>query len=495
MNLLLGCLVLPLFGAFSLLFISSETSEDCKRIKLVAFNVSLTTFILSLLLWIQFDNSTSVFQFMTRFLVIPHGLKQPEYSSLLFIIGLDGISLFFILLTTFLTPVCILVGWKSINVYLKEYCIAFLVLESLLICFFSVLDLLLFYVFFESVLIPMFLIIGVWGSRERKIRAAYTFFLYTLLGSVLMLLAILLIYFQTGTTSLQILYTTGFSESREIVLWLCFFASFAVKVPMLPVHIWLPEAHVEAPLAGSVILAGIMLKLGGYGFLRLSLPLFPYACLYFTPLVYTMSIGAIVYTSLTTLRQVDLKKVIAYSSVAHMNFITIGLFSYNTQGVLGSVFLMLSHGIVSPALFLLVGVLYDRHKTRLIRYYAGCARTMPVFALFFLFFTMANLSLPGTGSFVGEFLILTGLFQTNTFTAVLACTGTILGAAYALWLCNRVIYGYGKVYYISEQSDLTRREFWILLPFAVTVLWMGLQPEPFLNGLHSSVGNIVNPPF
>ena len=492
MTLLLFCLLFPLFGALILLFIPSW---NYRLIRTVALYISLATFLLSLCIWIQFDNSTGKFQFMQSFFLVEHATKQPEYSSLSFIIGIDGISLFFIILTTFLIPVCILVGWKSILVYVKEYCIAFLVLESLMICFFSVLDLLLFYVFFESVLIPMFIIIGVWGSRERKIRAAYQFFLYTLFGSVLMLLAILLIYFQTGTTDLQILYTTEFSETREILLWLAFFASFAVKVPMVPVHIWLPEAHVEAPTAGSVILAGIMLKLGTYGFLRLSLPLFPYACIYFTPLIYTISVIAIIYTSLTTLRQVDLKKIIAYSSVAHMNFITIGLFTLNTQGVEGSVMLMLSHGIVSPALFLLVGVLYDRHKTRLLRYYAGCGRTMPLFAIMFLFFTMANLSLPGTSSFIGEFLVLTGLFQTNSFVAVLATTGTILGAAYALWLCNRVIYGIGKVYYISSFSDLTRREFFMFLPFVITVLWMGLQPEPFLNSLHSSVGNVVNHPF
>ena len=492
MTLLLSCLLFPLFGGCLLLFVPTWNH---RLIRLIALYVSLATFLLSLLLWIQFDNSTGKFQFMQSFALVEHATKQPEYSSLSFIIGIDGISLFFIILTTFLIPVCILVGWKSISIYVKEYCIAFLVLESLMICFFSVLDLLLFYVFFESVLIPMFIIIGVWGSRERKIRAAYQFFLYTLFGSVLMLLAILLIYFQTGTTDLQILYTTRFSETREILLWLAFFASFAVKVPMVPVHIWLPEAHVEAPTAGSVILAGIMLKLGTYGFLRLSLPLFPYACIYFTPLVYTMSVIAIIYTSLTTLRQVDLKKIIAYSSVAHMNFITIGLFTLSTQGVEGSVMLMLSHGIVSPALFLLVGVLYDRHKTRLLRYYAGCGRTMPLFAIMFLFFTMANLSLPGTSSFIGEFLVLTGLFQTNSFVAILATTGTILGAAYALWLCNRVIYGIGKVYYINSFSDLTRREFFMFLPFVITVLWMGLHPEPFLNSLHSSVGNVVYHPF
>jgi proton-translocating NADH-quinone oxidoreductase chain M len=412
-------------------------------------------------------------------------------STLSFSIGIDGVSLFFVLLTCFLIPVCLLVAWSSVQTYVKEYYIAFLVMESLMIAVFSVLDLLLFYIFFESVLIPMFIIIGVWGSRERKIRAAYQFFLYTLFGSLLMLLAVLLIYFQGGSTDLQVLYTTQFSEKRELLLWLAFFASFAVKVPMVPVHIWLPEAHVEAPTAGSVLLAGIMLKLGTYGFLRFSIPLFPYASIYFTPLVYTMSIIAIIYTSLTTLRQVDLKKIIAYSSVAHMNFVTLGLFSLNAQGVEGSVMLMLSHGLVSPALFLLVGALYDRHKTRLLRYYGGCGRTMPVFASLFLFFTMANISLPGTSSFVGEFLVLTGAFQNNTFAAVLGATGMVLGAAYALWLCNRVIYGFAKPYYISSFSDLSRRELLLFSPFVFLVLLIGIFPAPFLDVLHSSVGNIL----
>ena len=360
-----------------------------------------------------------------------------------------------------------------------------------MIAVFSVLDLLLFYIFFESVLIPMFIIIGVWGSRERKIRAAYQFFLYTLFGSLLMLLAVLLIYFQAGTCSLETLYTTSWSEKRSLLLWLAFFASFAVKVPMVPVHIWLPEAHVEAPTAGSVLLAGIMLKLGTYGFLRFSIPIFPYASIYFTPLVYTMSCIAIIYTSLTTVRQVDLKKIIAYSSVAHMNFVTLGLFSLNAQGIEGSIMLMLSHGIVSPALFLLVGALYDRHKTRLLRYYGGAARNMPMFAILMLFFTMANISLPGTSSFVGEFLVLTGTFQNNTFAAIMAATGMVLGAAYALWLCNRVIYGFQKPGYISAWSDLSRREFFMFLPFVFLVLYIGILPEPFLDVLRSSVGNVL----
>ena len=491
MSLLLWLLLLPLIGVFILAFIPSW---NYKLIRSVALNISVLTFLLSLFLWIFFDNSTAKFQYMVNFDLVNAStflLVKPETSTVGFMVGIDGISLFFIILSTFLIPICILVGWNSIQIYVKEYCIAFLVLESLLIAVFCVLDLLLFYIFFESVLLPMFLIIGVWGSRERKIRAAYQFFLYTLFGSVLMLLAILLIYFQTGTTDLQILYTTEFSESRQLLLWLAFFASFSVKVPMVPVHIWLPEAHVEAPTAGSVILAGILLKLGTYGFLRFSIPLFPDACIYFTPFIYTLSIIAIIYTSLTTLRQVDLKKIIAYSSVAHMNFVTIGLFSLNSQGIEGSILLMISHGLVSPALFLCVGVLYDRHKTRLLRYYAGCGRSMPLFSILFLFFTMANISLPGTSSFIGEFLVLTGAFQANSFVALMAATGMVLGAAYALWLCNRVIYGVAKPFYISAFSDLSRREFIMFLPFVVGILWMGILPEPFLDSIHCSVAYCI----
>lgn len=457
------------------------TSE--KVLKVGGLLISSLTFILSLFAWILFDPSSTKFQFV-------YDAPWLGTSNIHLILGIDGISLFFVILTTFLIPLCLLAGWQSIEKQ-KEYVIAFLVLEALTISVFCLLDLFLFYVFFESVLIPMFFIIGIFGSRERKIRAAYQFFLYTLLGSVLMLLGILMIYAQTGTTQVELLYAAEFSEISQIILWLSFFASFAVKVPMVPVHIWLPEAHVEAPTAGSVILAGIMLKLGTYGFLRFSIPLFPEASLYFTPLVFTMSVIAVIYTSLTTVRQVDLKKVIAYSSVAHMNFVTLGLFSLNPQGVEGSLLLMLSHGLVSPALFLCIGALYDRHKTRLVRYYGGCVRTMPVFSAVFLFFTMGNISLPGTSSFVGEFMVLAGTFQANPFICVLGATGMVLGGAYSLWLYNRIVFGAFKPHFISTYADLNRREFFTFLPLILSVLWMGIYPEVFLNEIHASVSNLL----
>nr|YP_009990251.1 NADH dehydrogenase subunit 4 [Scapania ampliata]AHG58869.1 NADH dehydrogenase subunit 4 [Scapania nemorea]QNN01872.1 NADH dehydrogenase subunit 4 [Scapania ampliata] len=476
-----GLILLPLLGSLIILVIPNSR---VRLIQGITIWTSLITFLYSLFFWIRFENDTAKFQFVETIRWLP-------YPNINFYIGIDGISLFFVILTTFLTPICILVGFYSVKSYKKEYMIAFFICESFLIAVFCSLDLLIFYVFFESVLIPMFIIIGVWGSRQRKIKAAYQFFLYTLMGSLFMLLAILSISFQTGTTDLQILLTTEFSERRQILLWIAFFASFSVKVPMVPVHIWLPEAHVEAPTAGSVILAGILLKLGTYGFLRFSIPMFPEATLYFTPFIYALSVIAIIYTSLTTIRQIDLKKIIAYSSVAHMNFVTIGMFSLNIQGIEGSILLMLSHGLVSSALFLCVGALYDRHKTRIVKYYGGLVSTMPIFSTIFLFFTLANMSLPGTSSFIGEFLILVGAFQRNSLVATLAALGMILGAAYSLWLYNRVVFGNFKPNFLLKFSDLNRREVLIFLPFIAGVIWMGVYPEVFLECMHTSVSNLV----
>nr|NP_044801.1 NADH dehydrogenase subunit 4 [Reclinomonas americana]AAD11916.1 NADH dehydrogenase subunit 4 [Reclinomonas americana] len=471
----------PILGVFILFLIPGWKTSLIKQVSLYA---SLLTFILSLFLWIFFDKSTSKFQFV-------YEVNWIETLNIHFSLGIDGISLFLVILTTFLIPLCILTGWESIKHNIKEYMICFLLLDALLIMIFCVLDLVLFYIFFESVLIPMFIVIGVWGSRERKVRAAYMLFLYTFFGSLLMLIAIMVIYFDAGTTDIQVLLTTEFSQERQKLLWLAFFISFAIKIPMVPFHVWLPEAHVEAPTAGSVLLAGVLLKLGGYGILRFSIPMFPEATVYFTPLVYTMSIIAIIYTSLTTLRQIDLKRIIAYSSVAHMNFVTIGMFSLNMQGLEGSILLMLSHGIVSSALFLCIGVLYDRHKTRLLKYYSGVVQTMPIFATLFMLFTMANISLPGTSSFVGEFLVLIGAFNSNTTVAFFATTGIILGAAYSLWLYNRVAFGNLKIEYIQFFYDVTRREMLVFTPLVILVFVMGIYPEIFLDAMHVSVGNLI----
>lgn len=480
-HILLILIILPLVASFFILF---ENEKNLWSIKDLALETSLINFMLSFYLWFHFDNSTSSFQFVDDLLWIPS-------YNLHLTLGIDGISLFFILLTTFLIPICILTGWDSVKIYIKEYMIAFLVVESLLIAVFSVLDLLLFYIFFESLLIPMFLIIGVWGARERKIHAAYQFFLYTLLGSVLMLLGILYIYNIVGTTHVEILLTYSFDEFSQKLLWLAFFASFAVKVPMIPFHIWLPEAHVEAPTAGSVLLAGILLKLGTYGFLRFSIPMFPLATIYFTPLIYVLSILAIIYTSLITLRQIDLKKIIAYASIGHMNFVTLGIFSLNIQGIEGSLLIMLSHGIVSSALFLSVGVIYDRHKTRLVKYYRGLTLVMPLFSIIFLFFTLANMSVPGTSSFIGEFLVLNGLFQINIFTTILASTAIILGAAYSIWLYNRIAFG-TITPYIHKFNDINLKELFIFIPLILLTLLMGIYPDLFLDTMHISVTNLLS---
>nr|YP_011017696.1 NADH dehydrogenase subunit 4 [Dasysiphonia japonica]WQF69519.1 NADH dehydrogenase subunit 4 [Dasysiphonia japonica] len=473
--------LLPLVGIFILFFIN-----DQKIIRL--YNVSLAftccTFICSLLLWILFHTNTSFFQFTTTVIWFP-------YFNFNYILGIDGISLFFILLTTFLISICILASWHSINYLVKEYLICFLFLEFCLIQVFCVLDLLLFYIFFESVLIPMFLIIGIWGSRNRKIRAAYQFFLYTLIGSFFMLVALIFIYVNIGTTDIQILWSISFSEKTQLLLWIAFFLSFAVKIPMVPFHIWLPEAHAEAPTAGSVILAGVLLKLGGYGFLRFSLPLFPQATIYYTPFIFTLSLIAIVYGSLTTLRQIDLKKIIAYSSISHMGFVTLGIFSLNINGIEGSIILMLGHGLVSSALFLCVGILYDRYKTRILKYYGGLVTVMPIFMIFFMFFSFANIGFPGTSNFIGEFLILLGIFQVNLFITFFSMAGVILSAGYSIWLLNRVGFSLLRTNYFVIFQDISRREFIILILLVVLVLWLGLYPNPFLSELHFSVLNLL----
>ena len=465
---------IPIFGSLLIVF---TPRDNIIYIRNIALYSSLITFFMSVLVWVEFDYFISKFQFVN---------KISWFSSLNinFFVGIDGISLLFILLTTFIFPLCILTSWKTIKENVKEYMIVFLIMESLLIIVFCLLDLILFYVFFESILIPIFLIVGIWGSRRRRIRASYMLFLYTLLGSVLMLLAILVIYFQVGTTDYQILLTSSFSENKQKILWLAFFVSFAAKIPMVPVHIWLPEAHVEAPTTGSVILAGILLKLGSYGFIRFSLPLFPFGSVYYSPLVYTIATISIIYTSLTAIRQTDLKRIIAYASIAHMNLIMLGLFSLNMQGVEGSVMQMMSHGIVSSALFLGVGVIYDRHHTRLLKYYGGLVQVMPVFISLFLLFTFANAALPGTCNFVGEVMLFTGIFQDNIIIAFFASSGIILSGAYSLWLFNRIAYGNLKVSFIKGFVDLNRREFYILLPLAFLTILFGVYPDPILNKLH-----------
>jgi proton-translocating NADH-quinone oxidoreductase chain M len=473
--------MLPLIGALSLLPVSSSNYSLLRQI---ALGFSCLTFVMSLVVWILFNKSIGTFQLVNKFFWIP-------ILNLNFAIGVDGISLFFLLLTTLLIPICIITGWETIKIDIKKYLISFLIMEFFLIGVFCVLDLLLFYIFFESVLIPMFVIIGIWGSRERKIRAAYFFFLYTLLGSVLMLLSILYVYYQVGTTDYEVLLTFSFSTLEQKIMWFAFFASFATKVPMVPVHLWLPEAHVEAPTAGSVILAGVLLKLGTYGFIRFSFAMFPEACFYFSPFVYAMSVVGIIYTSFTAIRQSDFKRIIAYTSVAHMNLVMLGLFSFNVIGLEGSILQSLSHGFVASALFLIIGVVYDRHHTRMVKYYGGLVHTMPLYITVFLFFTMANIGLPGTGSFVGEFLILAGSFKANTTITFLGATGMIIGGCYSLWLFNRIAYGNLKTQYFNNYLDLTKREVLIFFPLILGTLVMGIYPSIFLNSIHFSVNLLI----
>jgi len=469
---------LPLVGVLVIFFISDETEMGLRNIRMVALLTTVFTFLVSLLIWAGFDTSNPGFQFV----------EEAEWlgGGLTYRMGVDGISMLFVILTTFLMPICILASWEAVRTRVKAYMLAFLILETLMIGVFCALDIVLFYVFFEGGLIPMFIIIGVWGGK-RRVYASFKFFLYTLLGSVLMLLAIMAMYWEAGSTLIPELLAHDFPPQMQFWLWLAFFASFAVKMPMWPVHTWLPDAHVEAPTAGSVILAGILLKLGGYGFIRFSLAMFPLASADLAWLVFTLSVIAIVYTSLVAMMQQDMKKLIAYSSVAHMGFVTMGIFAANVQGLEGAIFQMLSHGLVSGALFLCVGVVYDRLHTREIAAYGGLVHNMPAYAVAFMVFTMANVGLPGTSGFVGEFLTLMGMFRVNTWFALFAATGVILSACYALWLYRRVIFGALEKETLKSLLDLSTREKVTLYPLVVLTIFFGVYPAPILDVIGPSV--------
>ncbi|WP_374470601.1 NADH-quinone oxidoreductase subunit M [Phenylobacterium sp.] len=476
----------PLVGVAGILILrlvrGGEDAGVVNASKWIALVATLATFLLSVLLVVQFDTANPGFQFLE---------EVPWFAGISYRMGVDGISVLFVLLTAFLMPLCIAASWRSIENRVPEYMIAFLVLETLVIGVFCALDLVLFYVFFEFGLVPMFLIIGIWGGA-RRVYAAFKFFLYTLLGSVLMLAAILAMIGIAGTSSIPELMAYKFDPGLQTWLWLAFFASFAVKMPMWPVHTWLPDAHVEAPTAGSVILAGILLKMGGYGFMRFSLPMFPNASELFTPLVFALSVIAVVYTSLVAFRQTDIKKLIAYSSVAHMGFVTMGIFSGNAQGEQGALFQMISHGVISGALFLCVGVVYDRMHTREIAFYGGLVNRMPWYAAVFLLFTMGNVGLPGTSGFVGEILTMTGAYQASTWTAIVAATGVILSAVYALTLYRRVVFGELTNPKLAGIEDLDWREWVIFLPLIVSTLYLGVQPNSVFNVTAASVDQLVS---
>jgi NADH-quinone oxidoreductase subunit M len=473
---------LPLLGAILILTIRGDDEVARRNIYHVALWTTAVTFVLALVVWAGFDPADPGFQMVES--------RQWLDGIVHYKMGVDGISVLFVVLTAFLMPACIVASRASVDRRFKEYMVAFLILETLMIGVFCALDLVLFYVFFEGGLIPMFIIIGVWGG-PRRVYASFKFFLYTFAGSVLMLLAIMAMYWEAGTTDIPTLLDHQFGAEMQFWLWLAFFASFAVKLPMWPVHTWLPDAHVEAPTAGSVILAGILLKMGGYGFLRFSLPMFPLASADLAPLVYTLSVVAIIYTSLVALAQSDMKKLIAYSSVAHMGFVTIGIFTMTVQGVQGGIFQMLSHGIVSAALFLCVGVVYDRMHTREIDAYGGLVERMPLYAVAFMVFTLANVGLPGTSGFIGELLTLVGVFQVNTWVALFATTGIILSAGYALWLYRRVIFGPLVRDGLRSMLDMTRREQAVIFPLVALTILFGVWPAPILDATASAVDHLL----
>jgi NADH-quinone oxidoreductase subunit M len=474
---------LPVVGALLIYVIRGEDEAAQRNARWIALWTTLVTFAISLILVWRFDASSADFQFVEKASWLATGINYH--------MGVDGISLPFVILTTALMPFCILASWKAITNRVREYMMAFLILETLMVGTFCALDLVLFYLFFEGGLIPMFLIIGVWGG-PRRVYASFKFFLYTFLGSVLMLLAIMALYWNAGTTDIPTLMKTAVPAGLQKWAWLAFFASFAVKMPMWPVHTWLPDAHVEAPTAGSVILAAILLKLGGYGFLRFSLPMFPLASHDFAPLVFTLSCIAIVYTSLVAMMQEDMKKLIAYSSVAHMGFVTMGIFAGTMQGVAGGVFQMISHGIVSGALFLCVGIVYDRMHTREIAAYGGLVNRMPIYAFVFMVFTMANVGLPGTSGFVGEFMTLLGTFKVSITTAFFATFGVILSACYALWLYRKIVFGALTKPALASIKDMTFRECLTLFPLVALTILFGVYPKPVLDMSAASIQQLVN---
>ena len=479
--ILSSLILLPAIGSIFLLFSKSDDKQT-DTIKYVALFTSLVNFLISIYLWISFDSSISNFQFVEE--------RNWLAGFVNYKVGIDGISILFIILTTFIIPLCIISVNNSVKIRLRDFLIAILIMESFMIGVFCALDLVIFYLFFEAGLIPMFLIIGIWGGPKR-VYSAFKFFLYTLLGSVLMLVAIISIYWITGTTDVVKLYELGIDQKYQNLLWLAFFSSFAVKTPMWPVHTWLPDAHVEAPTAGSVLLAAILLKMAGYGFIRFSLGLFPFASEVFTPLVYILSLIAIVFTSLIALMQEDMKKLIAYSSVAHMGFVTLGIFTLKQQGIEGSIIQMISHGLVSAALFLCVGVVYDRMHSRLINSYGGIVSIVPKYSILFMLFTLAALGLPGTSGFIGEFLILMGAFKDNFLVAVIASLGVIFGAAYMLWLYKRLVFGEIINKDLLKMPDLDKSELIILISLALPTLFFGFYPEPLLNTIEVSVKDLI----
>jgi NADH-ubiquinone oxidoreductase chain 4 len=490
--MLTSLLLIPILGILTLSPMQETSAEDKSRMKQIALFVTLLNFIVSLVLWGEFDSNSSQYQFTAEFF---------QLSFCHFNIGVDGLSLYFVLLTTFTMPICILASWENVQHNLKYFLVAFLLVETLLIALFVVLDLLLFYVFFESVLVPLFLIVGIWGASETRIRASFLLFMYTLFGSLFMLLAFLVIIYNVGTSDLQMLSLADISFDSQKVLWLAIFLSFAIKTPLVPFHIWLPRAHVEAPLAGSIVLAGLILKLAVYGFLRILIPLLPEATSYFSPLVQTIAVITLVYSSLTTLRQTDFKCLVAYSSIAHMSVVVAGVFSNTIQGIEGGIMLSIAHGFVSPALFMLVGgVLYDRYHTRVIRYYRGMTLFMPIFAALFFVFTIANAGTPLTANWIGEFLSLNGTFMRSPVVGLLMSTGIVFSAGYSIWLFNRICFGAFSPYLTvpsmpvnggGDTHDVTRREYMVLLALLIPTFVFGIWPNIILNDLHYSVSTLI----